>query len=966
MSRSEVLLRLVDSTGSRDVSVESLRVGFEDVATVGDLLGGLGVSGGRVGLSHFGRLLGRDLRLSDVGLRHGDSVELVAAGDAGGVVGVGYVGSLCLVQVSGSERGRRIFVRDGGSRRVSVVRFGDEYVVSDEVASDPLSDGDSVGDDESTYEVAGGGGVPSDGEVLGGDLLGWFDVGVGDGGGLLVSPGFAAEIDGDGSGVVREVLAGSSVLIRLPAIAAGGSSGGVEFRVVEEGSKDRVEGGWVDYRVRSEGTSADLEFDSTKVNIASAPRAPSQQSIVERLLSYVPMLFMSGFLALTTGRWWFLAIYAAGYGIRFIYQDRKQAKQLQEHEANLQAWRDDFEDAKAYYAEFVIEEVVRKFSLLGTALDKKNRWLLFNRMSGFWGREPGDQGFLSVLVGFGVHRSEQVLELPSGFDGWDEKVERRHLDDLRVCSPAPVAVDLESDHLAVIGSVDACMPVASYLVADLVANHSPLHVSVALMLPSEGDLFGGMCEWGKWLPHVRQPTSCLSADRVVRGGEATEQWLLQLRRRLVEGVELRTWLVLLIQEGVEPDIGLLGECVELAAGRIRVVWIASNEQSVPKLVDDRLFVKSGSVEGKLLGDLDSYRSALEDKSQRESLRRAVAEEEVEAEVDLVAEEFAHELTVRSLSDESELGRLARAFAPLTDERQGAKSASIPSHVLLDSFLGLPGFTDIEEVASVRIGDSSKSLELFLGIRSDSADGLLTVDLVRDGPHMLVGGTTGSGKSEFLQSVVASAVTRYSEIDLNVALVDFKGGASFDVFRDLPHVVAEASNLDPAHLERVVTFLSGELDFRMRVLSSQGDRMGGSTIKDYETFRSVGGSMPRLLVVLDEFAAAVNSNPEVKQLADSIAARGRSLGVHVIFATQNPQNSTTGDMETNIGARVCLRMLSDGDAKSVVGDVAPAAIPVDLPGRAYLRASDGSLTEFQSPWATGPVSERSQPVLVERF
>ena len=239
------------------------------------------------------------------------------------------------------------------------------------------------------------------------------------------------------------------------------------------------------------------------------------------------------------------------------------------------------------------------------------------------------------------------------------------------------------------------------------------------------------------------------------------------------------------------------------------------------------------------------------------------------------------------------------------------------------------------------------LEHLLANQRDGAPGTLRarflastepvdVDLVTDGPHAVVGGTTGSGKSELLVSWVAALASAYSSSVLNVLLVDFKGGASFAGLEDLRHCVGLMTDLDEAGALRAIESLKSELRHRERVLAEAGVR----SIEETDV-------LPRLVVVVDEFAAMLQELPDLHGLFVDIAARGRSLGVHLILCTQRPADAVRDALMTNCGLRICLRVNDEGDSHAVVGSGEAAKIPLAARGRCIVQVSGKARVPAQS-------------------
>ncbi|QDW64183.1 FtsK/SpoIIIE domain-containing protein [Oerskovia sp. KBS0722] len=213
------------------------------------------------------------------------------------------------------------------------------------------------------------------------------------------------------------------------------------------------------------------------------------------------------------------------------------------------------------------------------------------------------------------------------------------------------------------------------------------------------------------------------------------------------------------------------------------------------------------------------------------------------------------------------------------------------------------------------------------IGTDAQGRTVHVDLVRDGPHALVAGTTGAGKSELLQSLVLALALTNSPRDLAIALVDFKGGAGFGACVGLPHVVGQVTDLEPGLAGRALAGLRAELRRREHALAEAG----ASDIDDLPR-----GTLPRLVVVIDEFRALADDLPDFLPGLLRLASQGRSLGVHLVLATQRPAGAVTADMRANISLRLALRQIDPGDSRDVIDSPHAARIPTGLPGRAVLR------------------------------
>ncbi|MCB1002367.1 MAG: hypothetical protein KDB40_23950 [Acidimicrobiales bacterium] len=242
----------------------------------------------------------------------------------------------------------------------------------------------------------------------------------------------------------------------------------------------------------------------------------------------------------------------------------------------------------------------------------------------------------------------------------------------------------------------------------------------------------------------------------------------------------------------------------------------------------------------------------------------------------------------------------------------------------------------------------------------AADGTVDLDLVRDGPHGLIAGTTGSGKSELLRTIVLSSAIAQPPDRLAFVLVDFKGGATFDDLARLPHVVGVVTDLEPRLAERVLRSLRAEVTAREHLLRSHG-------CADLDTARRRLDVpvVARLVIVVDEFAALALEHPELLHGLVDIARRGRSLGIHLLLATQRPGGVVSDEIRTNTDLRIALRLHEPSEAIDVVGDAAPASIRRSSAGRAVVRLGPGELVTFQTARAVDTARTIDQIVAAAR-
>ncbi|MBO0715263.1 MAG: hypothetical protein J2P59_10945, partial [Acidimicrobiales bacterium] len=446
--------------------------------------------------------------------------------------------------------------------------------------------------------------------------------------------------------------------------------------------------------------------------------------------------------------------------------------------------------------------------------------------------------------------------------------------------------------------------------------HSPTDLRiVVLSSPDEAADW----EWAAFLPHLVPPDSRFACRRLVGASRAqVEARVSELRSLIDERQELAGSS---LRDGPAPGPVFLV-----------VVDGARRMRAIEGLAD---LLRRGPELGVVALCLDETATSLPEESRvtveaagRLSLRVPGAGPADGVTADGVVAAVAEEI--------------ARALAPVCDATPRARGQTdLPHTVRLLDLIGLVDPTPGEVIRTWHeSGGSGTRAVIGAGL-----DGAYVVDLVRDGPHGLVAGTTGAGKSELLQSLVASLALANRPDRLNFVLVDYKGGSAFKDCARLPHCVGLVTDLDGHLAGRALASLSAELKRREVLLAAAGQ----SSIEDYWTAMgsSLGASLPRLVIVIDEFATLVEEVPDFVRGIIGIGMRGRSLGVHVVLATQRPAGVVSAELRANVNLRICLRVANPEESTDVIDSADAARIARDTPGRAYALTGYGDLTPFQA-------------------
>lgn len=277
--------------------------------------------------------------------------------------------------------------------------------------------------------------------------------------------------------------------------------------------------------------------------------------------------------------------------------------------------------------------------------------------------------------------------------------------------------------------------------------------------------------------------------------------------------------------------------------------------------------------------------------------------------------------------------LARRIA---GHRSPQPGSGVGPDVRWDSGTGLQG---------IRIGTTVAGEPLELDIREAALGGI--------GPHGLCVGATGSGKSELLRTIALGIIARHSPATVNLILIDFKGGATFLDLARAPHTTAVVTNLDEeAHLvDRMREALTGEIDRRQRLLRAAGNLSSANALPE----------LPTLFIVVDEFAELLSRHPEFAEIFVAIGRQGRSLGIHLLLASQRLEEGRLRGLESHLSYRICLKTLSETESRMVIGVPDAHHLPA-RPGAAYLKAAAAEPVPFHAGYVSGrrPVRSRISP------
>jgi len=528
-----------------------------------------------------------------------------------------------------------------------------------------------------------------------------------------------------------------------------------------------------------------------------------------------------------------------------------------------------------------------------------------------WERRPHDVDAMALRVGV-CNRPASVAITAQGGDRPPTPPQLRQV---------PVTVDLARVGVfGIAGPSPEVRGLARWLLVQLAVLRTPRDVQIVVLTEPGA---GGDWHWVRWLPHARTdepgaPHALIGNDRTTRDERIKE---------LVKLLDARNALKR------EERAGTFTPAYVVVFDGIRAL---RSLPGVPRLL------KEGPEVGIYAIGLDADISRLAEEGRAELVFHPPAVGTLEVDGSAPVAEILVDQVAAGWVDE-----VTRALAPIRDAGGEEGDSVIPGFVRYVELAGI----DLDRTDDVRsrwmLG--GRTTEALVG---ESIDGPFSLDLKRDGPHALVAGTTGAGKSEFLQTLVASLAVANRPSAINFVLIDYKGASAFADCERLPHTVGMVTNLDGHLTERALVSLDAEL--KRRELALKGLRasdIDGAWERDAEGAAAAG--LARLVIVIDEFAELVHELPDFVTGLIRIARVGRSLGVHLILATQRPAGVVSAEMRANTGLRVALRMEDRNDSVEVLEAPDAATISRSTPGRGFVRTGGRAvLVEFQTARVAG--------------
>ena len=556
-----------------------------------------------------------------------------------------------------------------------------------------------------------------------------------------------------------------------------------------------------------------------------------------------------------------------------------------------------------------------------------------------WERENGDPDFLDGRLGIGEMLSTFTVEVPpqSQFqltpDPLEEQARALPKAYGRIANSA-VALQLADIGAAgFVGRRETLINTVRALLLHLIAHHSPSEVKVVVLSPESET---GEWNWVRWMP---QNWSDGREVRFFGNSKATQASVLTY---------LETVLKQRKNQIGENDSGshLLAMPVFVVVWGDVQLWRGPDAIKFAPLVD--MILKDGKGLGvyslflsEQIARVPKACDAVVDLSTQPAILRLVG---------TTPQKFSF---TPDAADRALAWQFAQALSAIRLTEAGGGAANLPPTTTLLELLEEARVEDLDVLEFWKLSDPTKNLGVPIGIGAGGKKLYLNLHEKGHGPHGLVAGTTGSGKTALLSTYLAVASLLYHPHELGFIGIDFKGGDLVRDLRDLPHMIGVMTNLESSGTGRAIKILRGEIKKRQGLFNAAGI----GNIYDYQAMRRKGEPkasqpMPHLVIVCDEFAELKKEQPEFIRELVSISRVGRSLGIHLILATQKPAGVISDEIWSNSHFHLCLKVASIEDSREMLRR--PEAADITRQGRAYFQVGMNEVFElFQAAWGDAP-------------
>ena len=706
---------------------------------------------------------------------------------------------------------------------------------------------------------------------------------------------------------------------------------------IEEALKGEYPSDFPDYR-RSPRIFLRSSEDRIRLNSPKSRKEKRRGEILRTIVPPLGMVVMTGAVTIISRRNPIMllsmggaSLLTAAFSVSSYWTSKKETeKENKQQDENYQNYLVEKESELAKLAGKQREALEYNYPSVSELIS-----LLHSYRSRIYEKMPSHEDFLNVRLGVGDVKSSFSVDFSEReqTDEWEQFVKKEIVDKYKHIAQAPIIISLRDQTLGLAGSLVYLNTAIQTILFQIAAMHSYHDVQFVSLLSNED--YKRFWETWRWLPHFQLDN--LNLRGLIHNEQTRDVVLNSFYQIIVKRRQM-------VRENASKSTAL-----------------NFSPHYVLTILDDSYLLGHGLNEF-LAEDMTQYGVTViwgkENLSMLPETATAVIEYQNNEIATLVNDkrEYVNQLLVPNKWDEG-INDGIHKLANLNHVE--VEKNSIPEAI---SFLGLYNVKTVDDLnipSRWSVADTSKTLAVPLGLRGKDDIVYLNLHERAHGPHGLVAGTTGSGKSEILQSYILSLAVNFAPEDVGFLPIDFKGGGMANLFSKLPHLMGAITNLDGAASARALKSIRAELQKRQREFGRFGVNHINAYTKLYKEGKKLLGTqeskdypqkpIPHLFLISDEFAELKQNEPEFMAELVSTARIGRSLGVHLILATQKPSGVVDDQIWSNSRFKLALKVADESDSKEIIKT--PDAASIIQPGRAYLQVGNNEIYElFQSAWS----------------